>query len=696
MAGLAINRARTCAIVLLVLQPLLFYRTALINPTCHIPYDLVGFHAPLANYISWSLREGRLPMWDPNPYCGYPIHADVQAQLFYPPAWLVYAARNLTRPGTTVYWLEWLETLHLMAAGLLTFWLLRRQKCSIPAAYLGGVIFQLGAFFASQAEHLGAISGATWMPLAWLAVLELRERFQLRWFALLAIALALTFLAGFTAITLVAFFSTALVLLASRPRPIALLWLALAVAAVVPLVAVQLFPTMELTQWSVAGLRASWNRGAGTPPKAWLSFLWANYHQVFHPFDPKLFHGDYEFTLLYCYSGIAAVVGCVAALFRRDARIWVILAAVFAILQCGNRVPGFETVFNWMPPFVRGPMYADFFLAAACLAIAVASAMAFSRLPERVVWIVALATAVELILVASNRPMNAEAGSWKTLTSESTINGDSQLSRILQEITHRTVPPGRLDALDLNATLSMGASLLQLPTPDGDNPFAPRRIIELRRLFAKGEWWERQLAVNKPGSPLLDFLNVRLLVAETAQENPGELAKLSWLATPVGKSWRLYESGRAQPRFFFVDRVREAATPQQALELVQSMDLRHEAVIEGSAGLVARAGEARVVRYDPDAIVIEANSEDAGFLVSSETYYPGWDAEIDGKEEPILLTNYAFRGLHVPAGKHRVEIRYKPRGLAALALLSGLSWLVFGLLALGVHRKFAYTFSGTT
>ena len=183
------NRASALALCLLVLQAVLFYRSVLINSADHIPYDLVGFHTPLADYISWSLQRGEFPLWDPNPYCGYPIHADVQAQLFYPPAWLAFLARNATGPETTLYWLEWLVAAHMMLAGVLTFWLLRKRGASIPAAYLAGVVFQLGAFFASQAQHLGAISGAAWLPLAWLAALELRERFSGRWFALLAMAL---------------------------------------------------------------------------------------------------------------------------------------------------------------------------------------------------------------------------------------------------------------------------------------------------------------------------------------------------------------------------------------------------------------------------------------------------------------------------------------------------------------------------
>ena len=69
-----------------------------------------------------------------------------------------------------------------------------------------------------------------------------------------------------------------------------------------------------------------------------------------------------------------------------------------------------------------------------------------------------------------------------------------------------------------------------------------------------------------------------------------------------------------------------------------------------------------------------------GFLVSSETYHPGWRAVIDGNAASMVLTNHAFRGMYVPAGNHRVEMRYYPTGFNALLVVTGLSWIVAGLL----------------
>jgi uncharacterized membrane protein YfhO len=75
-------------------------------------------------------------------------------------------------------------------------------------------------------------------------------------------------------------------------------------------------------------------------------------------------------------------------------------------------------------------------------------------------------------------------------------------------------------------------------------------------------------------------------------------------------------------------------------------------------------------------------SPQPAFLVTSEAHYPGWRAFLDGTEKPIAMTNAAFRGLPVPAGRHRVEMRFEPAILARSAAVSigGLALLVVGVL----------------
>ena len=193
--------ATICGILILALQPIVFFRRVLIDPSQHIPYDLAGFHLPLISYVAQCVRQGIAPLWDPYQYCGAPIHADIQAQVFYPFTWLAILAGNHSRVRTLFYWVEWLIPLHMILAGLFAFWLLRRMGLRHPAALLGASVFQAGPYFASQAQHLGAICAAAWLPLAILAVFEIRVRVRLCWIAALAMAVAMSVLAGFVAST---------------------------------------------------------------------------------------------------------------------------------------------------------------------------------------------------------------------------------------------------------------------------------------------------------------------------------------------------------------------------------------------------------------------------------------------------------------------------------------------------------------
>jgi len=67
----------------------------------HLHSDIEGYHWPLLVAAHEAIRHGRFPLWDSSIYCGIPFSGNIQAALFYPPVWLLFAANfaRAQRPG---------------------------------------------------------------------------------------------------------------------------------------------------------------------------------------------------------------------------------------------------------------------------------------------------------------------------------------------------------------------------------------------------------------------------------------------------------------------------------------------------------------------------------------------------------------------------------------------------------------------
>ena len=69
----------------------------------------------------------------------------------------------------------------------------------------------------------------------------------------------------------------------------------------------------------------------------------------------------------------------------------------------------------------------------------------------------------------------------------------------------------------------------------------------------------------------------------------------------------------------------------------------------------------KLVENKNDEMKYDFNAATNQFAVFSEIYYPhGWEAYIDGKKTPYVKTNYALRGLAIPAGKHTIDFIFDP------------------------------------
>lgn len=78
-----------------------------------------------------------------------------------------------------------------------------------------------------------------------------------------------------------------------------------------------------------------------------------------------------------------------------------------------------------------------------------------------------------------------------------------------------------------------------------------------------------------------------------------------------------------------------------------------------------------------------------GFLLLNEIQYPGWEATMDGQPIEILRADTIFRMMYVPAGSHRIEMRFRPRYFvwgATVSILTLTAFLVYAATHRGEDR----------
>jgi hypothetical protein len=193
---------------------------------------------------------------------------------------------------------------------------------------------------------------------------------------------------------------------------------------------------------------------------------------------------------------------------------------------------------------------------------------------------------------------------------------------------------------------------------------------------------------ERPGTALFDAASIRYVVTTTPIAADGFARIDHSPGPPPGQQpIYVYENAGALPRAYLAYRTERAAGPEGTAEhLGDGFDGRRVTIVEGEAPLLA--GPATItpvaqVEARPEVLHFDVAPERPSLLVVTDTWYPGWRAWVDGVESPVFRANAHFRGIAVPAGARRVDLRFEPRTFRAGAALSTAALLVILALAGG-------------
>ncbi|HSR31893.1 MAG TPA: YfhO family protein, partial [Anaerolineae bacterium] len=177
--------------------------------------------------------------------------------------------------------------------------------------------------------------------------------------------------------------------------------------------------------------------------------------------------------------------------------------------------------------------------------------------------------------------------------------------------------------------------------------------------------------------PVLNLFGARYLVTDDERSLP-----LLYDAGP-----RIYGNDTALPAAYIVHQARVIKDEQVRLDalLDPAFDPRTEVILSHAPPInqppsVADATEEKpsVLREGPDRVTLEVGMTQPGFLVLADTYYPGWQATVNGEAVEIMPANHAFRAVQLGEGEQTVVFEYTPLSFRVGSQISAAAALLLG------------------
>ncbi len=318
-------------------------------------------------------------------------------------------------------------------------------------------------------------------------------------------------------------------------------------------------------------------------------------------------------------------------------------------------------------------------------AAVVVSAMLYWRGPTRR-WVAATVVAMvgvgELVTWNAASRLNAEHSKYYQLL-EAAAPEDADALRLLGSEIERRHAEGarpRVEIVGLGGPWQNLSVIRKIEATTGYNPL---RIGIYDRYVSPSETGWLASARRFPASfngyecALARALGLEYVVLDRPIEELKQMLRPTRLEVLLAgpKVW-IYRIAGAMPRVRFSSRIRVAdldATlkggalihPPEQDQVSIDVETSPAAGMKLGA-LVNAVSTAKIALWRPGRIEIDVDAATAGVLVLHDTYYPGWIAEVDGREMPIMRAEVLFRAVEVPAGRHRIVFRFAPLTYANL------------------------------
>jgi hypothetical protein len=671
--------------------------------------DLAYQVLPWFQFQATEWHAGRFPLWDPYVAFGQPLLGQGQPGAAYPLNWLLFLL-PLRDGWLRLSFVDWYFVgCHILAAWL-AYWLCRDRSLGRWAAVGGGLAFSLSGWLGTVTWPQ-MLNGAIWAPAVFLFLFRINEgRRPIASSLLAGFFLGLSWLSGHHQAPI--FLSLASVLLLvcflirnSRTRFKTLVCSFIVLISLGLTSGLQTLPAIEYGRLAV--------RWAGMPePTRWGEKLPYMVHQnnsltpisllgIAIPGVPQHVNPFVGVTIL-----TLAIVGVIGWWKEAWARLLVLVSALGFLTALGTYSPLHGLLYALVPLVekARSPGTSIFIfnfgiaiLSACGIEYLLNSGAGLARRAGGILlklgavlfgvglaahlfqkdalvqneWITVLAAlSTGCLLTAYGRQAIGRAGLLAGLASvvltELTVGG------LIAGLPSRH-EPGRLHAVDaleaapdLVAFLKKQPGLFRLNISDKDLPpfnFGDWHGIETTTHYLASI--PANVYDSAPHELVMQQLaGARYYLAKSPQrpeqrllfEDPGGL-KLFENPDVFPRAWSVHNTFVAHNRLevmgFILNKKDQLASTAPILDSRLPLEQ------------CATSDQVRVVEHHPGRTVLDVELGCRGLVVLSDVYFPGWFASVDRRRTPIHEAYGFMRAVVVEAGRHHIDMVYRPRSVYA-------------------------------
>ncbi len=665
-----------------------------------------------------DMKSGNFPLWNPYGFSGQPLSANIQSAPFQ-----ITNILFLILPFKIAWSIQIILSEILL--GIFTYIFLRfGLNLAIVSSVFGGFIVPFTGFFVAWMTWGTIVTAAMWLPLILLSIEKIFKKSPL-WIIILILAISQTIFSGHwqTALYVIGASAIYVIFKIAKLKDYKRLGeILFALIVSVLITAIQILPAIEFIKYSARGLDQAFTPGRQDwflPPQHLIQMVAPDF---FGNPTTGNYWGIWNYGEFISFIGIVPLFLAIFALFKRSKETYyfIFLALISLVLALPNPVSKIPYLLNLPQISSMQPSRIIFLLDFSLITLAafgldfllkekkikkilfsaltiIFISIIIALLPSQAGGffpkingidpisisarniVVPLLTSILLLSIVFLKKFTSQKQylvlviflitAFELFRFSYKFTPFSRLSWVFPQTKtllylQSQQKPFRIITTDRRILHPNSSTAYGIETIDGYDPLYLLKyakfisVLQSNNAQSAVSSFNRIITPQKIESSLTDLLNVKYILTFDELKNP-DFEKVF----EEGQT-KTYLNKKSLPRAFFVREVEKQSTDTEELArlLDNNFDIASQATSKDfSFAMRPLSAQAKISSYNDSSISIKTSLDKEAPLVLTNINYPGWKAEIDGKETKINEVDFMFQSVLVPAGNHTVGFKYRPQ-----------------------------------